>query len=258
MSRAKIRGIFFDLDDTLIHYTEAERSALAVGCRMAAQAHHGISERALAMAIFQIYERRFCHGTEGFRELATLSVEEFRFRLTSEALGTFGVEDPTLVRTLVDAYRVAERAALRTIPDVRHTLSLLSPHFRLGIITNGPSAGQREKIAAVALSEWFSEIIVDTEFGHPKPDRRIFDHAAERIGLPPEALLFVGNSLPADVAGAKGAGWTAVHLDLESRPAVPRTPCPDFTISGLAELLLLPPIAVALTQSGTPEMVVVK
>lgn len=48
---------------------------------------------------------------------------------------------------------------------------------------------------------------------HGKPQPRIYDTCLRRLGLPPARILAVGDSLPHDVAGARGAGlrcaWVA-------------------------------------------------
>lgn len=240
-----LRGLFFDLDDTLIGYADAERSALEAGCILAARVNPVIDADALAEAIYSAYERCYAYGTPGYRDLATLSVDEFRRRLTRDALRSFGIDDPRLNETLVRSYAEAERAALVAFPDTAETLARLRPHFRMGLITNGPSAMQRAKLAALALDGYFEAIVVDTEFGHPKPDVRIFAHAARLVDLAPGDLLFVGNSLEDDIAGAKAAGWTSVWINPAALPR-PDDPAPDYTITRLSDLLTLPRIAEAL------------
>ena len=241
-----LRGIFFDLDDTLIGYADAERSALEVGCALAARANPAIDTDALYQAIYDAYEKNYAYGTPGYTDLAHLPVDAFRRRLTAEALAALGVPDAALTEAIVSAYAAAETEALRAFPDAETTLSWLRPHFRLGLITNGPSAMQRAKLGALALDGYFEAIVVDTEFGHPKPDERIFQHAARQVGLAPDELLFIGNSLAHDIAGARAAGWASVWLSTSPLPADHDGPIPDYTISRLFDLMTLPPVAEAL------------
>jgi putative hydrolase of the HAD superfamily len=237
-----VRGIFFDLDDTLIGYAEAERRALLAGCALASHVNPAVDADALAAAIYDAYEQRYAYGTPGYAELARIGVADFRRLLTEDALRTLGLRnDPNLVGALVDAYETAEQEALLRFPDAEETLRRLRPYVRLGLITNGPSAMQRAKLAALALDGYFDVIVIDTEFGHPKPDARIFEHAARQVGLAPSELLFVGNSLAHDIAGARRAGWTAVWLrEAGAGPLHPTDPVPDHTIGCLSELLALP------------------
>jgi len=243
----QLRGIFFDLDDTLIGYAAAEQSALSAGCALAARLDPAIDEERLSAAIYDVYRQRFEYGTPGYGDLRTLPTRAFRRVLTEEALRSLGIGSADLTDTLLAAYEQAEADALETFPDAVETLSALRPYFRVGLITNGPSAMQRGKLAALALDGWFEEIVVDTEFGHPKPDARIFEFASERVALPPGELLFVGNSLEADIAGANAAGWTSVWMNPGGEPLpVASGLTPDYVIRRLTELLSLPPVAASM------------
>lgn len=58
------------------------------------------------------------------------------------------------------------------------------------------------------------EFVLDSEVvGVQKPDRRIFDMAVERLALPPERVLYVGDIYAVDVIGARGAGLHALLVD---------------------------------------------
>lgn len=244
-----LRGIFFDLDDTLIGYAKAEQAALRSSCLLAHQLNPAIHAGDFALAIYEIYKTRFAYGLPGYSELASLTVAEFRRRLTETALQQLGVGvDASFVSRLMAAYDAAEVEALKAFPEAKETLARLRPHFQLGVITNGPSTLQRSKMAALALDEFFDAIIVDTEFGHPKPDPRIFAYAARRFSLAPESLLFVGNSLAYDITGARCAGWISVWMNPGCLPLPAHfqrnnASTPDYIIHHLSDLLTLPPVA---------------
>jgi putative hydrolase of the HAD superfamily len=73
------------------------------------------------------------------------------------------------------------------------------------------------------------EFVLDSEVvGVQKPDRRIFDLALERLALPPERVLYVGDIYAVDVVGARGAGLEALLVDpfdafghIEDVPRIP-------------------------------------
>ena len=54
-------------------------------------------------------------------------------------------------------------------------------------------------------------VTVSAEVGLIKPDRKIFEHHVASFGLAPENTLFI-DDVPANVAGAQGAGWQAVQF----------------------------------------------
>ena len=56
-------------------------------------------------------------------------------------------------------------------------------------------------------------IVLPSDAGAAKPDRRIFHHALERIGgVAPRDALYVGDDAEEDIAGAEAAGMRAVDV----------------------------------------------
>ena len=84
----------------------------------------------------------------------------------------------------------------------------------VGIISNGPAEHQRKKIRAMGLMNWIMEehIIVSGDDGISKPEKHIFERARKVLGLKPEEMIMVGDSMPNDIKGAKNAGWKTVWL----------------------------------------------
>ncbi len=71
-----------------------------------------------------------------------------------------------------------------------------------GVCQVGPGAG-------VPVS-----VVVDSEVvGVAKPDPAIFSPALDALGLPPERVAYVGDSVRNDVVGATAAGLVPLHLD---------------------------------------------
>lgn len=56
-------------------------------------------------------------------------------------------------------------------------------------------------------------IVDSTVVGHAKPDPRIFEPAVEALGAAPDRILYVGDTVHADVMGAGAAGIPVVQLD---------------------------------------------
>lgn len=239
-----IRAIFFDLDDTLIRYEPAYESALTASHALLASRHPHVNRGELRRAIYDAYEKQFGYGTPGFADLGILSVEELRTILTSAALRALGIDpEPDFISALIESHEGVERREIGPFADTTETLDILATTFPLGVITNGPAAMQRGKLMQAGLTHRFPVIIVDSEFGHPKPDGRIFAHAAASVGCVPEELLFVGNSPEADVAGAVSAGWTCVWLNADGVPLPASVPAPRYVVRQLSDLLTIPPVA---------------
>jgi 2-haloalkanoic acid dehalogenase type II len=70
-----------------------------------------------------------------------------------------------------------------------------------------------------------------------KPHRRAFEHAANQLSLPLEAILYVGDSPISDVTGAHNAGMKVAWMNRRSLPLPEGTPEPDIVIASLMELV---------------------
>lgn len=234
---ACLKGIFFDLDDTLLTSTPAMYAAI----RATVPLLPDVTPQALAEALKQSYHALWGFPGAGYARLKTLPTLPLRQELTQKTLAALGVADPTVHDELVRRYEAAERAALQPVEGAVALLEALRPAFRLGIITNGPSIVQREKLQQTGLAPWFDVVIADSDFGAPKPDPQLFAYAAAQLGLESSELLFTGDSPEADVTGANAAGWISVYLG--------STPCPEatYSVTRLEEILTLEPVRQALT-----------
>jgi putative hydrolase of the HAD superfamily len=108
--------------------------------------------------------------------------------------------------------RFAEPEAWRVFDDVRPALdALASLGIRLGVISNWDER-LRPLLRKLRLYDCFEVFAISCEVGSPKPSPIIFSQAARDLGLAPDLILHVGDSLEMDVAGAKSAGFNALQL----------------------------------------------
>jgi putative hydrolase of the HAD superfamily len=90
-------------------------------------------------------------------------------------------------------------------PEMFEVLEILKGKYKLGIITNGYSQVQRDKIEQVKIAHYFDDIIVSGEVEFEKPDSRIFKLACDNLGVSNKEAVFIGDYYPNDIAGAIGA-----------------------------------------------------
>ena len=130
-------------------------------------------------------------------ETGAITEEDFEPRL-AEALGV--AEHANLIDrmmagaqpdpVMIAAVRAAKRAGVRT-----------------GLVSN--SWGTR-RYPRDLLTELFDGIVISGEEGTRKPDSRMYELGAERIGLPPEACVYV-DDLPFNLEPAAALGMATVH-----------------------------------------------
>lgn len=74
--------------------------------------------------------------------------------------------------------------------------------------------------------------------GYRKPEAAIFLTAADKLGVRPAKILFVGDNPEADVWGAHRAGLRTAWLHRDQTwPSTTIERCADFTIGSLDELV---------------------
>jgi putative hydrolase of the HAD superfamily len=115
----------------------------------------------------------------------------------------------------------AQAKAWRLFEDVLPTLDALASHgYKLGVISNWDER-LRPLLRQFRLLDYFEAIIISSEVAFAKPSPVIFELAAQKLALPPSAILHVGDSLEADAQGARAAGAQALWLRRENKTAAP-------------------------------------
>ncbi len=129
--------------------------------------------------------------------------------------------------------------------DTVATLAALRQRgYKLGVLTNGCSQLQNQKLDHTGIRPLLDTATVCGDEGVSKPDPEVFRRTAARLGIPCENCLFVGDHPRNDVAGALAAGMQAVWMDAGFPPDHPclQYPLPESvpTITALSRLLELP------------------
>lgn len=137
---------------------------------------------------------------------------------------------------------VAERSyayVLRVLEKTRPVLEKLATHYPLVLVSN--FYGNIHTILEdFGLSTYFSDIVESSIVGLRKPDPAIYALGVERMGLPAQNILVIGDSFSKDVVPAKAVGCQAVWLQGEGWGGEEIDPdLPDYIISDLTEILTL-------------------
>lgn len=110
-----------------------------------------------------------------------------------------------------------EVTAATATDGVERVLDSLADHH-LGVLTNGEPDWQAAKLAGVGLDDRFDVVLTSYGVGAHKPDSESF--AAARAAVDADRYVMIGDDLEGDVAGARAAGFDAVHYDPDSETAV--------------------------------------
>jgi putative hydrolase of the HAD superfamily len=138
-----------------------------------------------------------------------------------EALGIQLDQRPQALDVLLALWEMPSVNLWRqTIPGSIVGLRLLAEQgVPLGFVSNSDGTAEEQlrqhRIGQVGPGEGV-EVIVITDsavVGLAKPDPRVFDSAVVALGLSPERIAYVGDSVRYDVLGSEAAGMVPVHFD---------------------------------------------
>ncbi|HTW76827.1 MAG TPA: HAD family hydrolase [Thermoplasmata archaeon] len=223
-----IRAILLDYGGTLVSGTPDPYPVWAPvlaarGLSLDRAGWEGANDRALARLGHLMYR------TVGERPT-------FWDRVHAATLEELGVADPggAIVAALHDA---ATSPTER--PPFPETEAVLRELRGLGLSLHVVSNSTDYLVEAIDRLGWrdrFDSLTYSQEAGAEKPDRRVFELALRRAGVPPGAALHVGDTWGADYEGARAAGLNAAWLSRDGRaPPEPATTVRDLT--GIRALL---------------------
>jgi putative hydrolase of the HAD superfamily len=89
----------------------------------------------------------------------------------------------------------------------------LRPRYKTSVLSNADYT-LRDRLRDIEVADLFDDIVVSADVGVAKPEGRIYGLAAERLGLAPDACVFV-DDLETNVEAAMKAGMLAVHFRVD-------------------------------------------
>lgn len=149
----------------------------------------------------RVYEVVFSEGLQQKYELGEIDDQEFhrQFCLTTGA--TIGINELMLAGSDIFWLNTSIVSVIGQLKAAGH---------RLGLLSNTCSAHWEFVVVRIpVLADIFSTRILSYQVQRAKPDKRIYDYAAEQIGLSPQQIFFVDDRED-NVHGAIDAGFDAV------------------------------------------------
>ncbi|SDR81542.1 HAD family hydrolase [Actinopolymorpha singaporensis] len=234
---APVRGVLFDIDDTLFDYSSSERSGLLAHLA-ALDLLDRFPDSEELVAVWRRFvdeeHARFLAGEQTFTEQQLSRTRRFLSHLG--CLPAEGISDSEAAAWFAGyvSHRDARWAAF---PDAAPLLESLASAYRLGVISNSSHDHQLRKLERIGLLAYFGAAIVCSEsHGTAKPHPSIFRAGCALLGLPPHEVAYVGDKYAVDAVGARDAGLQAYWLDRTGASAGPASERGIQVISSLAEL----------------------
>tara|TARA_R110000868_G_scaffold86347_9_gene242286 strand:+ start:15341 stop:16030 length:690 start_codon:yes stop_codon:yes gene_type:complete len=201
-----VTDVFFDLDHTLWDFEK--NSALTFEkILFENQVHIDLND------FLKVYVPNNLIFWKKFRE-EKITKEELRYqrlKTTFDAL-SFTISDTT-IHELSEQYIANLSSYNHLFPSAIEILAYLKPKYKLHIITNGFQEVQERKIKNSKIDGYFTHVINSEMAGVKKPNPIIFQLALDKAKALPAKSLMIGDSLEADILGAKAQGLNALHFN---------------------------------------------
>ncbi len=223
-------NIFFDLDRTLWDFETNSHQTLSELLQKYKLLEKGVeSENDFIAEYLVINEQLWDEYRKGTIDKNTLRYDRFY-----KALLKFKIDDKELSQSIGNDYVSISPLKTALFPYTIEVLNYLNDKYNLHIITNGFEEVQHVKIKNCGIEKYFDQIITSERAGYKKPDIRIFEYSLETVNGNANNSLMIGDSLEADIVGARNAGIHQVYFNPTKETHSEKT---TFEISSLKELL---------------------
>lgn len=224
-----MKVICFDLDDTLCKEIDYLNSAYREIAEYAAEHCRGCSDPVSVLA-HKAYDMMLAAYQEGQNAFDVLN-------------SFLGLDLP--IGDYLYIYR-NHKPKIALCEDVVRTLDALKAEgVRIGLITDGRSVQQRNKIEALGLGRWIenADIVVSEEIGSEKPALANYEYFMKRY---PECqdFTYVGDNPRKDFIAPNALGWITICLMDEGKNihrqdfvSTPAQALPKKTIESLKDLI---------------------
>ena len=187
-----IKGVVFDLDNTLLDFMKMKQVAVRSAIRGMIEAGLEIDEKKSFEDIITLYEKIGWENQKVFDVFLENSI---------------GYVDNKFLAAGIVAYRRAREANLLAYPNVNKTLiGLTKLGIKLAVVSDAPSREAWMRIYYLNLHHFFDVVITFDDSGERKPSAIPFEMALKKLGLKPQSSLMIGDWPERDVVGAKKIG----------------------------------------------------
>ena len=192
MSKAAIKGVVFDLDNTLLDFMKMKEFAVKAAVKGMVEAGLQLDEDQSYREIVAIYEE---FGWEN-QKVFDVFIEKQK-----------GHDEYKFLAAGIVAYRRAREANLMAYPNVNKTLmALAKTGIKLGVVSDAPSREAWMRIYYLNLHHHFDIVLTFDDTNARKPSPIPFQMALKELKTEPSETLMVGDWPERDVQGANNLG----------------------------------------------------
>jgi putative hydrolase of the HAD superfamily len=217
------KSVIFDLDDTLYKEIDYLKSAYKEIALIIAEKS---SDSIIAKNIYKDLCAFYSQKKDAF----------------SEVIKKYALKN-ILKEELLNIYRNHYPSIKLDIENENILKELKIKGYKLGLITDGRSIQQRNKMKALDIEKYFEYILISEEFGSEKPNSANFNHFVDLLGE--SSFFYVADNVSKDFIAPNKMGWKTICLLDNGKNIhkqnfeISEAYIPHFKIQNLKEILNL-------------------
>lgn len=186
--------IVMDLDDTLYKEREYVKSAFLHIAHYLVDGGY-LLKHIVAQDVFKEMWQAFCDGRNAFDHIEHIC----------------GLDIP--VEKLVDIYRTHKPEIELPNSSINFLEELIRRGIKTGLVSDGRSVSQRNKIAALGLERYilYDDIVISEEFGTEKPSEANYRYFSNRYSHI-SRFIYIGDNPTKDFIAPNRLGWTTIGI----------------------------------------------
>ena len=244
----ELKAVLFDMDDTLIDWSKNETNWEEAARDHMAGVYKYVIENLTPLGNEEQFAKRMWDRILDDWNHATRTLTAPHIgRSMSHVLQEIGVASEKIdMNALLNAYGWGPFPGVEPFEDALEVLPDLKKHgIKIGLVTNAaqPITMRERELEAFGLNDYIDQYcrITAADVGYLKPHPEIFRRALDCLGAEPDQVVFVGDSVGADIVGAQGVGMKAVlrrlkHRREQQQKDITEDSTPDAQIDTLHDL----------------------
>ena len=221
----KIKAILLDIDNTILDFNKCAEKAIKVAFEKC-----GLEYGKNTINVF-IEQNDLLWLKIEKGELTRQQLHKIRFNTIFKVLGISADGEKTETEFRNALYNIAE-----TVDGASELVKYLSSKYKVYSASNAIYNQQLNRLKMAGLYDYFSGFFVSEKIGHQKPTKEFFDYCFNNLeGIEKEQVIMIGDSLTADICGAKNYGIKSIWFNRESKSA-DRQIEPDFIVEKLEQI----------------------
>ncbi len=195
-----IKGVLFDLDDTLYDSSSFANRARNEAIKRMIDAGLNTTEEKAKEILKKIIYQKGSNYNKHFDDLVK---------------AVMGRYDPKIITMGIITYHNVKFALLRPYPETIKTLiQLKKMNLKLGVLTDGLTIKQWEKLIRLGIADFFDVVITSEEYGLGKPNLEFYEYALKKMDLKPEEVVYVGDRVDRDIIPSIEIGMYPIRIKL--------------------------------------------